>query len=366
MELLNFNYKNISLDKTNFKLYEVPLGKFIYHAPPVKNTLVLRHLSKSTETSVELFRVLPKTKKRKSLQLKEMTEIQKHLLTNYVNTEEFFLISEKECKIISGISTKLHFTKNKRTKDKEDFIEIDLTYSSKKSNWTDSEDEWLLALSKVSPGNLQEDTLVIRISGSRLLPKLTSLKTINISRMDQFSNSYLKLKFHQKSFDLSKIFLTRNKKLKNFLLKHNFINLKVFEKIKGSDNNICNSERAPHLFGSFKNRNQQELLGNTAVDEQFMQKLVSTQDFNALKEHNFKDYKLKNLSACSFSFFIKLVGPYFFDKSFISQVSEFEIKENQILSIRVYMKQFSKKLSSEWPMCRESLIKGVMLVSYFP
>lgn len=366
MELMNSDSKTSKTRAKSLNQFEVDLGTFIFQAPLFKKTLVLHHLSKTTETRLFLFRILPKNLQKNFMETSTDCPVWAHLKKHYFDPQSHFIVEEDFCLENSCTPTKLFYSFNQVEKEGEHYLNVELTYSSKKTAWEDSRDEWFLVAVKDPFDNLTEDALVIRVSGARLLPRLTTLKTLNVSRIDRFSNSYNKLRFHQKSFDLSKVFLTKNKKLRSFLLRNNFINLKVYEKLRMPETNVSSSEQAPHLFGSFKNREQIGLFEGAQIDQSLMNRLVSFEDMNALKEHTFKDYKLKNLSACSFTFYLKLLGPFYLDKDHLSQIADFRIKENQILSIRIFMKRFSKKLSSEWPLARESLEKGVMMISYFP
>jgi hypothetical protein len=338
-------------------MFEVPLGKFICQAPPFIKTLSLKHLSENTDTCVTLLRVLPKSIEDQDL-ISEESEICYHLTQHYIDSDKYYLVPESSCIQSSLITTQLIDVQEQEILANENFLNITLTYSTKKNFSTDSNDKWLLAITRSNIKNFQEDVLVISILASRISPKLTPLKTIDIVRINEYSNSYHKLKFHQKSFDLSKVFLTTNRKLKNFLLKNNFINLKKLQKFRLPENNISTSERVPHLFGTFQSKPDVSTLVKT-------HQMLKVADMNAQKEHRFKDYKVKNTSPCKFTFYVKLMGPFFFDFSGQSQISEFDIKENEIISIRVFMKGMRKK-HIEWPLSRETLLKGVMVISFSP
>jgi hypothetical protein len=290
--------------------------------------------------------------------LSEDNEIVDLLNEHYIDSDKFCLVPENACSLSANITTQLILTQEHEEHENEHFLNLILTYSVKKTFSQDSNDKWLLAVTRNKILNFQEDALIMSISGSRISPKLTPLKTMDIVRINKFSNSYHKLKFHQKSFDLSQVFLTNNRRLKNFLLKNNFINLKQLDKFRTPEGNISTSERVPHLFGTFQSKPQI----NTFIQTQ---KALKAADMNAQVEHRFKDYKVKNTSACKFTFFVKLMGPFFFDLYAETQVSKFTIKENQIISIRIFMKGMLKK-HIEWPLSRETLLKGVMVISFSP
>ena len=345
------------MPKSKFKVFEVPLGKFICQAPPLKKTLSLKHLSESTETLITLLRVLPKSFNNLS-DFSEENDIVNHLNEHYIDSTKFCLIPENACILSSEITTQLIYSKEYEEHENEKFLNLVLTYSVKKNFTKDSNDKWLLAVTRNNIVNFQEDALIMSISASRISPKLTPLKTMDIVRIDKYSNSYHKLKFHLKSFDLSQVFLTNNRKLKTFLLKNNYINLKQLDKFKKSEDNISTSQRVPHLFGTFQNKPKNNTIFQT-------HKALKIADINAQNEHRFKDYKVKNTSACKFTFYVKLMGPFFFDVYAETQISNFKIKENEIISIRVFMKGMRQK-HIEWPLSREALLKGVMVISFTP
>lgn len=286
--------------------------------------------------------------------------VEQHMLKHYVDSQRFCLVPEEKCLDLPLVLTRLILSQRSEARENEHFLSVELTYSAKKQCFDDSNDRWLLAVTRPTPVHFHEDALVIAITASRILPKLVPMKTIDIVRIDKFDNSYNKLKFHQKSFDLAKLFLTTNKKLRSFLVRNNFINLQRLHRFQAQlDHHISTSEKAPHLFGTFQSKRSLQKV-SLGVPRQ------ARLDVNAQKEHIFKDYKVKNVSACKFVFYVKLIGPFFFDPSAESQLSEFQIRQNEILSVRVYMKRIRQKHLIEWPSARESLLKGVMIISYRP
>lgn len=233
--------------------------------------------------------------------------------------------------------------------------ELQITYSLSNPNSHVSEIvNFLVVLHKDKIKNPTQDIVILLVKLENCRPELKLLSQLNF-RENYESDFFIKV-FSQKMFDLTKIFQIENQKTKNYLIKNNFINTESLLKFTSLQSNDQNLQKT--FFAGFDKENQKDL--NTIIDKtNYLQDIHKSFTKN---EKLYKDIKLVNVSSCSFTFYVKVLGPFYLTETGSKDI-EITIKEKEVISLRVYSEVKDKR---NWPMTREMIEKGIFIIQYQP